>query len=80
MKMPAERPDSTRPTNSVGMLSGMRKTALEIAASASPGSRTARRPTWSESRPKSSSAAVTPTAYAAKISVTITPPNPSSCS
>src|SRR5918994_1568437 len=55
-KMPAESPESTRPTNSAVMLSGTRNTALETAASTRPGSSTARRPTWSESRPNSSSA------------------------
>ncbi len=80
VKIPAESPDSTRPTKRLGTSPGMRNTALEIAARRRPGRRTARRPIWSESRPKSSSAAATPTAYAAKISVTITPPNPSSCS
>ncbi len=62
VKIPADRPDSSRPANSAGRLSGTRKTAELAAASPSPGSRTALRPIRSDSAPNSSSAASTPTA------------------
>ena len=59
---PADTPDSSRPANSAGRLSGIRNTRELAAATPSPGSSTALRPTWSDNRPTSSSAASTPTA------------------
>ncbi len=70
-KMPADRPDSTRPTSSVPVFSAMRKTTSLAMAAATPASRSGRRPSASDHRPNASSAARTPKAYIAKITVDI---------
>ena len=59
---PADTPDSNRPANSAARLSGIKNTRELAAATPIPGSSTALRPTWSDNRPTSNSAASTPTA------------------
>lgn len=73
---PADRPDSTRPASSIATLPANTNTAELAADSASPNNRTGRRPSWSDSPPKSNKPAITPTAYVAKMTVTISPPKP----
>ena len=66
---PADRPESTRPTNSQPTFGArMNVTALTMLRQIAAAS-TGRRPTWSDERPASSSAVSTATAYEAKISV-----------
>ncbi len=62
VKTPADTPDSSRPANRAGRLCGIRNTSELAAATASPGNSTALRPSWSDRRPTTSSAASTPTA------------------
>ena len=67
---PADRPESSRPANSQPVPGArMNVTALAMLSPIAVAS-TGRRPTWSDERPAASSAASTPTAYVAKISVT----------
>ena len=70
-KMPADRPDRTRPTSRVPVFSAIRKTTSLVMAAARPASRSGRRPSVSDQRPNASSAAKTPKAYIAKITVDI---------
>jgi hypothetical protein len=66
---PADRPESTRPTNSQPTFGArMNVTALTMLRQIAAAS-TGRRPTWSDERPANSSAVSTATAYEAKISV-----------
>ena len=59
---PADTPDSSRPANSAGRLSGIRNTRELAAAMPSPGSSTALRPTWSDNRPDQQQRGEHPTA------------------
>lgn len=61
-KMPAEKPDSSRPTSSTHTGPATRNTRLDASDSATPASSIGRRPSWSDHRPVTSSAASTPTA------------------
>ena len=65
VKMPADSPDSTRPTSSSGTESAARNTAALASAKKVPASSTGRRPMASDHRPKASSANSTPNAYVA---------------
>jgi hypothetical protein len=76
VKMPADNPERTRPTSSSGSPLAVRKHTALSAESTSPGSNTRRRPIWSDSLPNSTSDAITPAAYTAKITVTISSENP----
>ncbi|SHW35061.1 Uncharacterised protein [Mycobacteroides abscessus subsp. abscessus] len=62
VKMPADSPESSRPTSSSGTLSALRKTTALAMAATAPAISTGRRPTASDQRPNSSSAASTPMA------------------
>ena len=62
VKMPADRPESTRPRRIRPSPCSSRKATALSAESTRPGSSARRRPMSSESRPKSSSAEITPTA------------------
>ena len=80
VKIPAEIPDSTRPVKSSSRWSCVtRKTTALSMEATSPGNSARRRPISSDTRPKSSRAASTPTAYAAKITVIISVEKRSSC-
>ena len=78
VKIPAETPDSTRPTNSHASAPGSRKATADSADSPSPTSSMGRRPIWSDQWPNSSSPADTPTAYTAKTTVVTSSPKPNS--
>ena len=65
VKTPADSPDSTRPTSSIGTESATRKTAALASANTTPASSTGRRPMASDQRPKASSANSTAPAYVA---------------
>src|SRR5262245_58386732 len=65
VKMPADNPDKTRPTNNTGTESATRNTPALATANTTPDSRTGRLPIASDHRPTSSSANSTPAAYVA---------------
>ena len=71
VKMPADSPDNTRPTSSVGTESAARNTTALARANAVPASSIGRRPIASDQRPNASSANSTPPAYVAKITVVV---------
>lgn len=75
---PADSPDSTRPAKSSGSPRSKRNDTALSADSTSPASRTGRRPTESDNWPSRSSATMTPTAYTAKITVTMNEEKPNS--
>ena len=62
VKMPADSPDKTRPTNSIGTESATRNTAALASANTTPASSTGRRPIASDHRPNANSANSTPPA------------------
>ena len=78
-KIPADRPDSNRPSSSTHTGPATRNTTLLASAQPSPASSSGRRPRVSDHCPKASSAASTPAAYTAKITVYTTAENPSCC-
>ncbi len=76
VKSPAENPESTRPAKSSGSPPSKRKQSALAAAHPSPASSTGRRPSTSETPPATVSTAITPAAYTAKITVTISEEKP----
>jgi len=67
----ADNPDSSRPTSSAAKPCAVTKTVALSADSTSAASRTGRRPSWSDTRPNATRPANTPTAYTAKMTVTV---------
>jgi hypothetical protein len=79
VKTPADSPETTRPISRAGSdkrLPPMRKVTALAAESAKPASSMGRRPTRSDQLPTSTRAAITPVAYTAKITVTISSEKP----
>ena len=65
VKIPAESPDSTRPTSSTGTESAIRKTTALANAATTPATSIGRLPIASDQRPNTRSANNTPPAYVA---------------
>jgi len=65
VKMPADSPDKTRPTNNIDTEWATRNTAALATANTTPASNTGRRPIASDHRPNANNANSTPPAYVA---------------
>ncbi len=65
VKTPADNPDSTRPTSSIGTESASRNTTALASANTTPASKSGRLPMASDQRPNTRSAKSTPPAYVA---------------
>lgn len=74
---PAANPDSTRPSSSIGSPPSNTKHSALAADSPSAQNSTGRRPTSSEKLPARRRTVMTPSAYTAKTTVTISSENPS---
>ena len=78
VKMPAEKPESTRASKIAANPCAFKNAAALSAESIKPESKMRLRPMRSERWPKSSKPATTPNAYVAKITVTSSGANPNS--
>ena len=78
VKMPAENPETRRPTNKISTLPPIRNKTALASDKATPAKSIGRRPIVSENCPTPMSAAMTPTAYVAKMTVVIRLPKPNS--
>lgn len=79
MNRPADSPESNRPAHSRPSPVANRKQTAAAAAKPRPHSSTGRLPTVSETLPASSSTPMTPKAYTAYTTVTISSENPNFC-